>query len=115
MLCVSKCFITTCEPYVSIKVLPYPSHADSPTGATSTRVAKVAKVQKFPIKELSRPTGPHLIRVLSAICNFRAFADVEERQTFLLDLQQQAEGKQARLYDRTEALAEAEEELDTIQ
>jgi septal ring factor EnvC (AmiA/AmiB activator) len=72
-------------------------------------------VQTFTVRDLTRPTGPRTIRVLSAVCNFRAFADVEERRDFLRDLQTQAENKQQRLDERAAELQDVEEELASIQ
>ena len=72
-------------------------------------------MQTFTIRDLTRPTGQRTIRVLSAVCNFRAFNDVDERQTFLRDLQKQAENKQQRLDERAAELQDVEEELASIQ
>ena len=67
------------------------------------------------MRDLTRPTGQRTIRVLSAVCNFRAFTDVEERRDFLRDLQEQAQNKQQRLDERTAELQDVEEELASIQ
>ena len=78
-------------------------------------MAKICKVQTFTMRDLTRPTGQRTIRVLSAVCNFRAFTDVEERRDFLLDLQEQAQNKQQRLDERAAELQDVEEELASIQ
>lgn len=67
------------------------------------------------MRDLTRPTGQRTIRVLSAVCNFRAFADVEERRAFLLDLQAQSENKQQRVDEQNAELQDVEEELASIQ
>ena len=67
------------------------------------------------MRDLTRPTGQRTIRVLSAVCNFHAFTDVEERRDFLLDLQEQAQNKQQRLDERAAELQDVEEELASIQ
>jgi hypothetical protein len=72
-------------------------------------------VQKFLVRDLTRPTGAQTIRILSAICNFRAFSDVDERQEFLLGLQRVADEKQARLDDRLAELQDVEDELTSKQ
>lgn len=79
------------------------------------RVAKICKVQTFTMRDLTRPTGQRTIRVLSAVCNFRAFTDVEDRRAFLLDLQAQAQNKQQRVDEQSAELQDVEEELASIQ
>lgn len=67
------------------------------------------------MRDLTRPTGQRTIRILSAVCNFRAFTDVEDRRDFLADLQNKAQDKQQRLDERSAELQEVEEELASLQ
>lgn len=67
------------------------------------------------MRDLTRPTGPRTIRVLSAVCNFRAFTDVDDRREFLEDLKEHAQNKQQRVDDRSAELQDIEEELASIQ
>lgn len=67
------------------------------------------------MRDLTRPTGPRTIRILSAVCNFRAFSDVDDRRDFLANLQTEAQTKQQRLDERAAESQEVEEELASLQ
>lgn len=67
------------------------------------------------MRDLTRSTGQKFIRILSAVCNFRAFADVDSRRNFLLDLQDQTRNQQQRVVEETAAVHDAEEELAGLQ
>ncbi|KAF8334183.1 Nuf2 family-domain-containing protein [Cantharellus anzutake] len=72
------------------------------------RVAKVAKVKTFTMRDLTRPDPVRINRILSAIVNFMAFGDSRGFPEFLENLYRRAETTRERYEDRRE-------EQDTLQ
>ena len=68
----------------------------------------MAKIKSFLARDLTRPDGPRTIRSLSAIVNFKAFSDTDDRITFLHGLRQRYEN----LNRRRESLSFEVERLD---
>ncbi|KAF8319417.1 hypothetical protein DL93DRAFT_2075084 [Clavulina sp. PMI_390] len=79
------------------------------------RVAKVCKVQTFTMRDLTRPTGSRLIRILSGVCNFGAFSQLEERRSFLENIQHATENKQEHEAELAHQCAQVEAELQMLQ
>lgn len=77
-------------------------------GVYRGRVAKIAKVKTFTMRDLTRPDGPRTIRILSAIVNFKAFCDTDDRMGFLQRLQEKSESTQRRYDERRSELEELE-------
>jgi Nuf2 family len=93
-------------------VLLASSRVQIPMVIYSGRIAKMAKVKVFQARDLTRPDGPRTIRILSAIVNFKAFSDTDERITWLHELRTRYEKSLHRYSTVCDELEQLEQELE---